>query len=352
MQDSIMIDSIPLPVKEYVLFVNMKLFNEENTNQYLSSYNRETKENLELLFNIPLIENSLVLEPLNFNKDQSWFLKEINTTNDTVSLWLTDTTLINNDTLIINAGYIIKDSLKNNTLYNDTLKFIYYGNSDKKPKRKKEEEKTEQEKIKRLALSFNIKKGGAFDLNKQIQIKTGTPAFEYNPGNVELFMYDDTLEIPVKSELVKDTLKLREFKIVNAWEEGTKYKLTLYPGAITDVYGTANDTLIYNFTTKNEDDYGILLLNITNCNGPTVIQLLDEKEKVILKRHINENSRIELDYLIPKVYKLKAIRDKNINKKWDTGNYLKKEQPEKVQYFRQKINVRSNWDIEMDWELE
>jgi len=39
------------------------------------------------------------------------------------------------------------------------------------------------------------------------------------------------------------------------------------------------------------------------------------------------------------------IRDKNGNKEWDTGNYLKKIQPEMVYYSTDTINLRANWDI-------
>ena len=39
------------------------------------------------------------------------------------------------------------------------------------------------------------------------------------------------------------------------------------------------------------------------------------------------------------------IRDKNGNKKWDTGSYLKKIQPENVYYSPDTIELRANWDI-------
>jgi hypothetical protein len=49
---------------------------------------------------------------------------------------------------------------------------------------------------------------------------------------------------------------------------------------------------------------------------------------------------------------LKVIYDNNDNRKWDTGNYLKKIQPEKVLYYKGDINVRSNWNIELTWKIE
>jgi hypothetical protein len=57
------------------------------------------------------------------------------------------------------------------------------------------------------------------------------------------------------------------------------------------------------------------------------------------------------DFLYPQPYKLKVILDKNGNGKWDPGNYLKKQQPEKVIYNTEAVNIRSNWDLDLEWNI-
>jgi|GEM_PF-3969695 len=42
------------------------------------------------------------------------------------------------------------------------------------------------------------------------------------------------------------------------------------------------------------------------------------------------------------------IEDKNRNKKWDTGNFLLKKQPENICYFAKEIELRANWEVEQD----
>ena len=49
--------------------------------------------------------------------------------------------------------------------------------------------------------------------------------------------------------------------------------------------------------------------------------------------------------MLPGKYLFRFIRDDNGNKKWDTGNYLKKIQPEMVYYSIDTIDLRANWDI-------
>ena len=42
-------------------------------------------------------------------------------------------------------------------------------------------------------------------------------------------------------------------------------------------------------------------------------------------------------------------RYNNGNGKWDTGNYLKMMQPEKVSYYPDVIDVRANWELEQNF---
>jgi hypothetical protein len=44
-------------------------------------------------------------------------------------------------------------------------------------------------------------------------------------------------------------------------------------------------------------------------------------------------------------YKVRLIFDENDNQKWDSGNYLKKIQPEKVIYLDEEIELRENWEV-------
>ncbi|MCK7530682.1 MAG: hypothetical protein MZV63_06375 [Marinilabiliales bacterium] len=63
-----------------------------------------------------------------------------------------------------------------------------------------------------------------------------------------------------------------------------------------------------------------------------IIQLLTEKEKVVEEQVVKESGKISFDYLFPAKYKLKVIVDHNSNRRWDSGDYFRKIQPEKVIY--------------------
>ena len=66
-----------------------------------------------------------------------------------------------------------------------------------------------------------------------------------------------------------------------------------------------------------------------------------KKEKGILK----------LEGAKPGNYQLKYISDEDNNGKWSAGNYWKKIQPEMVYWYSDPINLRANWDLDVNWEL-
>ena len=94
-----------------------------------------------------------------------------------------------------------------------------------------------------------------------------------------------------------------------------------------------------------------LNLTVPPTDGIYIVHLMDESGNVIREEFVSKSVVLDYGYLYPRKYKLKIIYDDNHNRKWDTGNYLKKIQPEKVIYNSELINIRSNWDAELDWKI-
>jgi uncharacterized protein (DUF2141 family) len=209
----------------------------------------------------------------------------------------------------------------------------------------------DKKKVKRIALRSNIKNVHAYDLNRNVEIFSSTPAFAIKSEKVKMYKIEDTTKIPVNFKLAHDADSKHGFIIGYKFEERSNYRILIPDSTITDIYGTTNDTTIFNFTTQAEDYYGTLSLNISNIKGPVVLQLLDEKENLINEKSLQKDTTIAYDYLHPRKYIVKMVIDSNGNGKWDTGDYLKKIQPEQVIYYPQIINVRSNWAIENSWQL-
>ena len=121
---------------------------------------------------------------------------------------------------------------------------------------------------------------------------------------------------------------------------------------VFDIFGNTNDTIEARFGTTKQRNYGSLKLHIDYKDSiPLLIQLLTDKD-IVVKQNLLMDSVIVYPYLLPGTYKLKAIKDRNNNGKWDTGDYLKKQLPERVFYLNATVKIRANWDIEQKWLFE
>ena len=79
---------------------------------------------------------------------------------------------------------------------------------------------------------------------------------------------------------------------------------------------------------------------------PIIIDLIDMNEKIIMSNNLNDSfEACVFENVLPGEYNLRIIHDKNENRKWDTGNYLKKRKPEQVIHYNDTIKVRANWVI-------
>ena len=78
-----------------------------------------------------------------------------------------------------------------------------------------------------------------------------------------------------------------------------------------------------------------------------VIQLVDDAGFVYRELSAKNDTSALLSNLDPKIYKIKLVYDSNGNGKWDTGNYLKKIQPEMIEFYPDAITVRANWDVDV-----
>lgn len=152
----------------------------------------------------------------------------------------------------------------------------------------------------------------------------------------------DTIAVNFKAQL--DTAQNR---MLMDFEKETDeiYYLNLLPNSITDFFGETNDTINYRLSTGGYADFGNLQLNLAGeITYPIFVQLTDEKEKLYREIYVSEAKALDFNTLEPGNYLIRIIFDSNANGKWDTGNYLKRIQPEKVIYYPGVIEMRANWE--------
>mgnify|MGYP005851056337 CR=1 FL=1 len=341
------------PKKEHIA---LRLFTEDiPKQQYLKHFVRNSKRSLQLVFNQPADSGFRLMNEWHATP---WYIVEKNKNNDSLTLWITDTTIIEKERFVAIAHYLKTDTNGILQPFADTLKFSFSENKNIR-KKKKDNDSTERKK-EMLELILSEKEGAKHELNLPLWITAQHPIRSFNTARFLLFAIKDSTEKAVKKQISfchsysdkgDSIASLRRLRIDVPWEENTSYKLLLMPGAVNDIYGLYNDSLSVRFSSRPIDYYGKIILNLSGIDQPLIIQLLNSNENVLQTAYAEEDKKITFSFLAPDDYKLKIIFDANNNKKWDTGNYLKKQQPEKVMYYRETIKAKSNWDIELSWNV-
>lgn len=193
----------------------------------------------------------------------------------------------------------------------------------------------------RDSIKLSTEPSGTLDFNKNFKFKSNTPISSHNPELISV-LDKDSLEVAFSTEFnsLNNEVVLKFEK-----KENDKYYIKALPGAITDLFEGSNDTINKKIATKAFSDYGTLILQLQNVKKfPVIAQLTDTKGDVIEERTSNGQTSFTFKYLKPGKYLIRIIFDDNENGKWDTGDFLKKRHPEKIEYFLDTLDIRANWD--------
>jgi uncharacterized protein (DUF2141 family) len=341
-------DTVISPGKKLnAIGITLHYFQEKTSKVYITAKRRESPEKIFLTFNRPPYRE-VKIKPLNFTTSGNWFIKESSRNADTLTYWLTDSLLIRNDTLLLSVEFTTVDSSRRLVNETDTIIFRNQQISERNISGRRGRnvaEKTDNP----LSLTANIANKGILNLNKPIIISSGKPLGIISCDDIELYQIKDSLTILQKATCTPDSINIRKLLINCEWEENSKYKLFIKPGAVKDIYGQTNDTMRIEFATQKEDYYGRILVTVSGGSYPLILQILDQKGKIVGTSILNEPEIAQFDFMPPGKYSLKAIVDKNGNGEWDTGNFLSHIQPEQVFINNKPIELRSNWDYEVSW---
>ena len=206
-RDSLRIDSI-VQVK-YTHFlpddIVLKAFTEIQTDRYLVKSERPEADRFTLFFSYG--SDSLPrLRGLNFNENDA-FIIEAAERNDTITYWLRDTTLVNQDTLRVQLSYMMTDSLGVLQPQTDTLEILAKVPYEKRMKQladQREEWQKKQDKAKKrgkpyetkmpvdaLKLQLQAKSEPAPDEN--VLITLPSPLARIDTAAIHLYAKHDTL---------------------------------------------------------------------------------------------------------------------------------------------------------------
>ena len=275
--------------------------------------------------------------------DSVHFLTRYSSHNDTVTLWLTDSLTIKQDSLIFEARYRQTDSLYRLEWVTDTLRAIWRA---PKLNARTLEAQERANRNRRLELKSNARKG--FDLYDTLRITCTTPLDSIDRTAFHFFELEDTVRRLVAFEWMPCDSMPMSLQLLTAWKEGATYELKIDSGAMHDVYGTTHIAATYGLQLKTAADYSTLRVVLNPFVSNARIQLLNNKDQVVRELPASEQGAF-FQHIKPDTYYLRLYLDENGDGKWTPGSWELQRQPEPVYYYPEKIQTKSNWDFEEEW---
>ena len=367
-QDTTWVDSLHIKSIDQVDYTHffpdnivLRAFTEPLTDRFFLKAERQKANSFTLFFSygdsiLPQIKG------LNFDAGNA-FLVEASEKKDTITYWLKDTALVNQDTLLMDITYRMTDST--GVLVNKTDSAQEILSKEPYAKRMKEQEKElaawtkKQEKKKKKGepydsvmevkpLDVQLSVSSQFDPDQNVIFSFPTPLAKVDTAAIHLYAKHDTLWYRAPMEFLP--LENRKYELRGEWRPDIEYSLEVDSAAFEDIYGLASKPIKQGFKVNSLDTYGTLLVNITSLHDlPLIVQLLDAQDKVV-KETKTVNGVAEFYYLKPQKYYMRLIVDRNNNGKWDTGNYASDQQAEEVYYYPEAIECKAKWDLTESWD--
>lgn len=291
-------------------------------------------------FKYPLKED-VVFEVLDVETDKKVFLVEYSRNRDSLDLWFLKPFA---DTLYLK---MVVD-----TLQADTLEIILaVPKIEEAPRARRGRQKEKSNKVVVETIGYSSNFSSNFPYFSKGKITFETPIELANFENCTLL--EDSISVPFEIHFT-DEIK-RKLLIDYAWKEGLDYRFEIPDQALTDIYGLKNDSIVEKFTVTEESDYAELILDLQlpeESSSTWIIQLFKGKEdgeQVFGYVSVQESGSVVFSELVAGTYRVKILEDRDNNGQWSSGDYAKKQLPEKVFYFPTAIELKSGWKVEEEW---
>jgi len=177
---------------------------------------------------------------------------------------------------------------------------------------------------------------------------------EYNYSNLKSGLYttvcikDENLNLKYEINELVSMPKIIELK--DSIENNMKIFLDERFVAQTREIDTTQNVLLnkQDSVITNLPEYGLLNLLFYHkfYKNKNYIGQIVKEQKVLQTFHIND-SIITIENLEKGTYQLKIIDDLNKNEQWDTGNIKTLKKPEEILFFKDSIQIRSNWELDL-----
>ena len=327
------------------------LFSEDSFDQYVTMDNRKERNIISLAFNCPAEKRPVVSFVGHDGPASDFAALQFSPSNDTVTIWMTDSLIWKRDSVVISVAYEALDKASGSSiLKSDTLTEWHFERKAKeqKSRRRSTAKKTEAPKSSSLELQTTSSMSPLAWLN----INSKTPIASFDWRHVRLSLKQDSLFTPVVYTSDDDSARLCHKALKYKWLPGETYHIDIDSAAVYDVYGVCNATISRDVAISPADKFGTIYVDIDHAPANSILQLTDKQGKIMRQAAVPSNLKVGFRYVKPGDYMLRIVVDDNHDGRWTKGCYAERRQPESIVYYMQTVAVRENWDIHVIFEYD
>ena len=104
--------------------------------------------------------------------------------------------------------------------------------------------------------------------------------------------------------------------------------------------------------TNGKESYGNLRITLKTDHPENyyVVRLLNANNEVMKEFLFTGDGerKVSVDNMLAGIYKFLVIDDENKNGEWDTGDFKKKLQPEKMFVYKDTYQLKGGWDLDAE----
>ncbi|MGY6522210.1 MAG: Ig-like domain-containing domain [Mongoliitalea sp.] len=193
---------------------------------------------------------------------------------------------------------------------------------------------------------------GEFNFNKPLlQVKFDSLYLAYDSASV---IPIDASMLSFQDSLTRRKLLIRYTPVDTMAVEN--FRLIAKDSTFFDIDGMTNDKeLTINFRKVKPDILADgFTITVKTDELPIILQILSTRGEVIHERYLEETNKTTFNQIEAGTYNIRAIIDRNKNRRWDTSNYLEGRQAEPVYYMKSpdpekplEIMIKAGWELDL-----
>ena len=327
-------DKDTVAAMERVPDVNMFLFKEHPSRQYLSNSGRIAERAAFIKFSAPYV----IIDTIEMEKyDNSKIITQFNTLQDSLLIWINDQKPIP-DTLLVNMTYHKTDSTGVLTPFEESVKLILKRTGESAQTGQSRRYTRTDDSQRDTTLKFTAKATPETVDQDGITLQFDYPLIRKEMQNITLSYQTPRLQtIQETYTILYDATDIRRFIIKpdKPLVAGNDYILKVPKDIFTDINGLPNDSLNVKFALPNSENLSSISLILEDVTSHYIVELINEKRDQVFRSYrIDSDTTLSFPYLKAMKYSIRITEDKNNNGIIDTGSLLERRQPEKVLLYK------------------